>query len=520
MSGSSDTIKEFLVGLGFDIDEAGLKKFAGGVAVATAKVVALSAAVTAAAGYMVALVTDSAKDLDKVSDLAARVNSTANEILELGHVASLTDSSLDAVMSSFDGLAQSAGEAFMGIGRGKIVFQALGLSVKDQHGKLKNTAVLMQEIGDKLKGMEAGQQQAVLTKLGIDRTMVQALTTDVTGLRDEYRAMYQAAGIDANAAAKASSDYMDSLTRLGFVIDGVRKAVALRFMGQIQQSMDGLRKQLVSNMPQVISAIEPIVAVALRIAEAFTSVGGRVIQIIAGLLGWFDRVNKATDGWALIVGAAVAAWRLLNLSFLATPLGMVLSLVAAIGLLVDDFLTWKEGGQSLIDWTEWEPGMTAAIDGITKLGDVAFNVFDAIFQTVKMLIQFLIGDFAGGWATAAKGGQALIDTLTSLWNVVSNLVTAFVKLTGLDKHLPSMSDIVKHLPSMPDLSGVVTGLFPSLAPSPQAAQAISGAQQTVSQKTEIVVQGAGSPDATARAVVSAQSRVNADLARNLRGGVR
>ena len=58
------------------------------------------------------------------------------------------------------------------------------------------------------------------------------------------------------------------------------------------------------------------------------------------------------------------------------------------------------------------------------------------------------------------------------------------------------------------------------APAPATQAALAGGAQTLNQKTTITVQGAGNPQATARAVAGAQSRVNADMARNMRGAVR
>jgi hypothetical protein len=54
-----------------------------------------------------------------------------------------------------------------------------------------------------------------------------------------------------------------------------------------------------------------------------------------------------------------------------------------------------------------------------------------------------------------------------------------------------------------------------LTPSPTTTAAIGGAVQNVSQKTEIVVQGAADPASTARAVAGQQDRVNADMTRNM-----
>jgi hypothetical protein len=49
---------------------------------------------------------------------------------------------------------------------------------------------------------------------------------------------------------------------------------------------------------------------------------------------------------------------------------------------------------------------------------------------------------------------------------------------------------------------------------------MNGNSQNVNQQTQIVVQGSTDPSATARAVSGEQSRVNADMARNMRGAAR
>jgi hypothetical protein len=74
--------------------------------------------------------------------------------------------------------------------------------------------------------------------------------------------------------------------------------------------------------------------------------------------------------------------------------------------------------------------------------------------------------------------------------------------------------------------GKVAGMFgfgggaPASAPSPQAQAAVGGNGQNVNQQTQIVVQGSSDPAATARAVSGEQGRVNADMARNMRGAAR
>lgn len=472
---SGDVIKEFLVGLGFKVDESSMSGFTSGIGKATLAVSTIGVAAVAGAGAIQHFVTGIAEEFDKISDLSARVNETAEAIMQMGYVASQTDSSVEAVASSLDGLNRTAGEAVMGLGRGKAVFEQLGISVKDQNGKLKQTGALMGEIGEKIKGMEKGQQLAVLSKLGIDPTMVAMLTTDVSALKAEFDGMFEAAGINASEAASASSDFMDSVGKLSFVLDTVRKAVGLKFMGQLKNGIDALRKFLAENMPRIINAITPIIGFVLRIAEAFITIAGRAATAIGGVLGWLGKVNDATGGWAGYILAAAAAWKFLNLSFLASPIGIILALAAAIALLVEDFMTWQEGGDSLINWGEWKNEIDLAMDLINGFKAVLIDTFQAIFGAIDAVVSLLTGD----WSSA--------------WSAVKSMVGSIAGMFG------GGSESAR-----------------GLTPSPATAAGLTAGAQTVSQKTEIIVQG-GNADSTARAVAGQQNRVNADMARNMKG---
>lgn len=474
---SGEVIKDFLVGLGFQIDEAGLSKFSAGITQATISVTAIGTAAVAAAGLITHFVAGIADQFDQVGDLADRVNTTAEEIMRLGYVATLTGSSVDAANSSLEGLSRTAGEAALGIGRGEKIFKDLGLSAKDSNGKLKDTSVLMSEIGAKIKDMGRGEQIAVLSKMGIDRTMINALTSDVSGLAAEFDQLYKNAGIDANKAAEQSGEFNDSMDRLKMTFGALKSAAGLAFMNQIKNGINTLRKFLVENMPKIINAVTPIINVVLKIAEAFIKIVGRVGGAIGSILGFLGKVNEATNGWAGYILAAAAAWKFLNLSFLATPIGMILSLAAAIALLIDDFLTWKEGGESLIDWGQWANEIQFATDIINGLKDVIYNAFTAIFAAIDGVVNLLTGDFSSAFRAA------------------SEMVSSIGKVFGIGKG-------------------------PSLTPSPQAAATMTAGAQTVSQQTQIVVQGAGNPDATARAVAGQQNRVNADMTRNMKGAAR
>lgn len=488
----SETIKEFLVGLGFKVDESSMKNFTSGVKRATVVATAMGAAILAVNKKIVDFISGVAQELDTISDLSIRVNGSAHEIMRMGYVASLTDSSVEAVNRSFDQLNRYAGEASIGLGRARMVFEEIGVSVTDSNGKLKNTTDLMTEIGASIKDFEKGKQLGILNRLGIDPTMIYVLTNDVRELNSEFDEIYETAGIKSAEAVQAGSDFEDSLGRLRFTMDAIRKSVALQFMGQVKTGIDSMRKWLVSNMPRIINTIKPIVATVLSISDVFFIVAQRIGGILVHIIDAFNDLNDKTDGWAAYILAAITAWKMLNLAFLATPLGILASLVAAIALLVDDFMVFKEGGDSFFNWGPWMEEINLLIDVLKWLKSIVDEVFMFIFATVDAVISLFKGDFRRAmWAAGESVKQVqtffqpFLDTIASIGNKIASL------------------------------PGIKTAMNYWLGQS-----APTGGNQNVNQKTEIIVQGATRPEETARSVMGLQNRVNQDMTRNLLGAVR
>jgi hypothetical protein len=470
---ATETIKEFLVGIGFKVDEGSLKKFTSGIKKATVIASGLGAAATAAAGLVTKFVEGTADSFDKLGHLGERVNATAQSIKELGFVASLSGSSTEAVASSLDRFNRTVGEAALGIGRGATAFKELGLTTKRSNGDLKTTTELMVEVGDKIRDMSQQKQVAVLERLGIDPTLVATLTTDVSQLRNEFTQIYKATGIDANKAAKSSENFMDSLARMKFVFTSLKDAIAIKLMPQIKSAIDDFRKLMIVNAPKIIESISPIIDFILKIAKAFVLVVARIAQLSNIIIGWFKKLNDATGGWSTTILAVAAAWKILNLSFLASPLGMILSLIAAVGLLIDDFLVWKEGGDSLIDWGE---------------------AFDRIFKTIT---------------------QTVKDFGSELFGTVLHPIDAWLARFARKKQ-----GVQEFFKTHGRMGGIQLNSDAPLSPSPATANTLSSGNQHINQETKIIVSGGGSPDATGRAVAREQTRVNADMVRNMSGVVR
>lgn len=114
--------------------------------------------------------------------------------------------------------------------------------------------------------------------------------------------------------------------------------------------------------------------------QSFGALGRQLLMealpTLEKMLGYLEKFvtwcqqNKEfiADFFKVIAGGLVAIALLtapINLTIIA-----VLGLAAAIALLWQDYQTWKRGGDSLIDWGKWEPGITKAQEAITGLIDL------------------------------------------------------------------------------------------------------------------------------------------------------
>lgn len=562
---NGEVIKEFLVGLGFKIDEAGLKSFGAAIGGASVQAAALGAAAVSAAGVVFAAVQHIAGEYFELDKLATRFRTTAaaiDEFTDAGKILGLSD---EQTVGSLKNLDRAIGETANGLGRAKKWFEAMGQSVLDANGKMRPTTVVMDEMAEKFSKMERGRALAIMEHLGLDPALLKLFNADLGVLRSEVADIEKAAGFDLSSAVAESKaftlswrSFTQEIEKAKMLFGKMVDTIAVKLMPRFRASLDTLTSQfktfrlmVMGHMEKIRGTIETTVGVLLRIVEFVSIAGSRLIQavsyLVKGIVNLFSQLSPPMQMVVLGLAAIAAAWKVLNLAFLKTPLGQILLLVSAIGLLVDDFLVWRQGGDSLINWGSTfgqvlmvvtgvvgaltgamliAKGMMLAwgaavafVNGVTAVASAAMAAFNLIMAANPIGLTILA--VLAGIALLALAVAGIIDH----WDKLKAWFMDFFDL--LSKKFTAASEWAAGLVPdwMKNLSGAVgslagAGASPMLTPSPQAAAAVTGGQQSVSQQTEIIIQGATNPDATAKSVAQEQGRVNADLTRNLKGAAR
>lgn len=308
-------------------------------------------------------------------------------------------------------------------------------------------------------------------------------------LRNELLKAYSSAGINIRKVIVDSVRLNLSLAKTKFAMEAIYKSVGSRFFGVLQKQSDAFRKRLYENMPYIINALERLVKYVFKAFDAVTQLGVRLWSILGRIYDFFVALDKATDGWSTVILGVVAAWKLLNLEFLATPLGALLAGFVAILALFDDFKTWQEGGKSLFNWTPFVPVIEAVTKELTLLKDVLDGIFTAIFHIGGAVVDV----FQGKWS-------AVLDRVIDAWGGIKSAANAGFGAVG----------------QIGDIGSAAYGFGKATL------GAQGGAQTNVNanMQTAITISGSPNADATARMTAQQQQNVNRDFVRNMKGPAR
>lgn len=390
MSGNADTIKDFLVSLGFDIDQAGANKFEAVLKGVTANVMKVGAVVEDAALSIVGFTTQIANGLDKIYWASQRTGASVQGIKALGYAASQTGASAESAMSSLEGLA-----GFMRSNPGAEGFlNRLGVQTRDASGKMRDTAAIFTGVGQKLNNMPYYRAKQYAQMLGIDENTLMAMRRGMNGFTADYQSMLQKTGFNADKAAVQSNKFMTSMHGLTSLFGIMRDKIGSNLAGGLAGSLDSLRRRILDNFPKIEETLTKVIKGVIWLANAFTRMAWRLIQGAGSVIDWWKRLDDGSKNLLKIFGALLVAWRLLNSAFLKSPIGIITTLILAIGLLYDDYQTWKEGGKSLIDWSKWQPEIEQAKKVFKWLRDKFLELNDNLGgwkNTLTILFGFLAG---------------------------------------------------------------------------------------------------------------------------------
>lgn len=414
---NAETIKEFLVSLGFQVDSSGERKFNAVLAGVTANAIKTGLAVEAAALSVVAYTAKIASGLDTLYWASQRTGATVQGIKAIGYAVSQVGGSADAARGSLESLARfvrnnPGAEGFL---------NRLGVQTRDASGNMRDMSAIFTGVGQKLSSMPYYRANQYASMLGIDENTLMAMRRSVGGFTRQYSAMAKAIGFNADQAAASSNRFMTSLRSFGEMASMARDKIGSNLAGGLAGSLDKLRRHILDNFPRIEQTLTKAIKGILWLGDVIGRLFFRIIEGAADLIDWWGNLDKSTKQLIGLFGALTLALKILNSTFWMSPIGLITALAAAIALLWEDYKTWKEGGNSLIDWAKWEPTIEQLKKAILWLRDKFLDLKDSIGGW-KSTLDIFAGYVAGAWVAKVLGAFGKIAGLP---------VPPWLKLWGL-----------------------------------------------------------------------------------------
>lgn len=413
---SANVIESFFVALGFEIDTKELDEFSSKIEEAKDTVLKISTVAGLAAAAVGAFITKVGYGIDDLGDFAEAEQVSVEALQEIGYAAQLSGSDLNAVKASISAVNKTVGEAVLGIGRGAMTFDKLGMSAKNADGSVKSFDQILEEVSDKMDGMSRQEAIAMAEKLGIDRSLIPMLLKGrehIARLREEARAF----GIVTEQDAEKASQFADSMDRTRFMLSGLADQVGLNLMPAMTGMLDGMRKWLFANREVIKSAITKYVQYLTAVLGTFWDWVIRSADALSGLVKWLTTSNGGlfvmATTLALItkyaayktfgmvaegVKLVAKAFTVANAAALVTS-AVIGGIVIALALLIDDYVNWKEGNDSVIG-------------DLMKQFPWLLDMFNSIQNAVGAMVDFWVEQ----WRTI---GPPLMDLFSSLWKLAS-----------------------------------------------------------------------------------------------------
>jgi len=345
----AETIKEFLVGLGYKVDGSSEAKFTRSIESATKSVIALGTILTGVAVATTAAVTKIARGFDEIYYMSQRTNASVQNIKAVGYAVSQLGGSYQSAVGSIEAFGQKLRS---NPGYESLV-RSLGVATQ-QNGKLRDTVEITKDLAKALSSKPYYVQLQYMEALGLDENTYRALQSgDLSRYLEEYRKKQEALGVNQEQAAKTGRDLSNAWRQLGLTVSTLGEKLMVDLGPHIERILKRFDDFLVANADKISQFFDKLADFVGKCVDAFI----RLVEKGDGpIVEMFSKIEKSVDSLTLVLGAfatfLVGSWlvRILG-AFGAVGAGfgaMLLKLginPATIGFLAGMYPSTANGGE-------------------------------------------------------------------------------------------------------------------------------------------------------------------------------
>lgn len=221
-----------------------------------------------------------------------------------------------------------------------------------------------------------------------------------------------------------SERYQEGMGRLGKMIEAVKIRIAFGFLPTMLEMVNTFNRFLDANKDLIVNGIG-------KLLNAISVMS----QVISSTFQFITKGIEMTIGWegALYLLAAAFLWvkRAMILAFVTNPIAWVIAAIVGLMLLIDDFMTYLDGGESqfgefwgsMLGWIEDnKDAINTFIDNVKMLGEAFVYavqyIGSALFDLVDLVANtwnFIASIFEGNTENIKKYWSGMVSALLSMF---------------------------------------------------------------------------------------------------------
>lgn len=399
------------------ITDAGIKTVGAAVDVAGKGLKAYTGAVVATGTALTGLTVSAATAADDINTMSAQTGLSTDQIQKFQYASELIDVPIDTLTGSMAKLTRNMSSAQDGSGAAADAFSALGVSVKDSNGNLRDNQDVFNDAITALGGIENSTQ------------------------RDAYAmAIFGKSAQDLNPLILGGADTLEKLGKSADDAGLILSTTALSNLNKYRDSLDILKSNA-SQSGKIISGV-----FAGPLADATTQISTALPKLTASVAGLFSGQNMAANQTKLTNDLVSLAQNLIKsvaaqlptyiAGFNAIIISVVQAIIAVLPTVINSIIpTLIQGFTNLINsLIPLIPVLlpiilNAGIQIFTGLIDSLNQIIPPLMAMLPVLIDNISNTLIQNLPVIIAGGfQLLIGLITGIANCIPELINAVVAL--------------------------------------------------------------------------------------------
>ncbi len=419
---STSVLDSLLVALGYEFDDKGLQEFEKSVDDVTGKINGLIAGIVATATAFVAGTIATANNTDELAKNARELDMSASSLSAYNFAAEQSIGSNEGMLSSLQQLRLRLGEASRGTGSAIEALGILGISATDTEGRVRSASDVLLEAADALNQVDDVRRIDLADKLGILplNLLLREGSGGIQALIDEAKML----GDITNEDTMAAEEFNNQWGRMLRVASITASNIGSKVLPVLTENLRVLQMWVMQNKELIQSGLTSFLETVIFLLKNFKAIV--IVLLSLNLAGY---LLKAVFAFKALGAAAFFA----NLKIFGIVLAIAAA-IAAIGLIIEDFIVFKNGGDSAIGrLLERFPVLQKTIELVgeaivymrTKLTD--FFVFiseipDAITAAFTAVEKFVNGVINRISQSIANIKNSITDSIMDIKNLTSNIL--------------------------------------------------------------------------------------------------